>query len=872
MRAGNPAIVVHNAAGVIIGWDERAELVFGYAADEMIGRPFAQLIPDEPMPDQAVAECVSITKAGRPLRVICRRSPICDGADGILAVSEVMTVCADEPRAHEPRAQPLSQSPLADGEARFVRLVEELPQLIWTCRPDGACSFVNRCCKAYVALADAACALDWLSIVHPDERERARAAWQTCVAAGTRHRGEYRLRRHDGVYRWFDLCVTPLGSDAQVAEWAFTGSDVDDAHALHDQLRTDRARLNSILATSPGAVISWSVDAENLTEISFISEGSQELYGASPAAIMGDPAFFRTHLHPEDVAQMAATMAESVRTGSIWHGEFRFQHPREGEKWVETHFLPTVEPEGKVIWNGVVLDITARKRSEERLALSQAQLETALEAAQMGAWIWDPELHKVWGNESQRRLWELPDDVPAWYDSAVARSRIHPDDLSWVDEAMARAYATGERLDMEFRVITSSGAQRWMAMRSRAQSESGGRRRRLAGVNLDITKQKLLAENTLRSQKLEALGTLAGGIAHDFNNVLFAISGNAALAIEALDPRNTARAFVQQIADASRRATELVAQILAFSRPQDQKLEVSRLFEAVHEAVRLMRATIPAMIDIECKLDPTTPAVLADASRMVQVIVNLFTNAVHAIGKGRSGLIEVSLTPLHVDESSEVGSVRVPVGDYALLTIGDNGCGMDEQTQARIFDPFFTTKGPGEGTGLGLSVAHGIVKALGGIITVYSQLGRGTSFRLYLPATTQHPSSIRPVNEPRPRGRGQRILFVDDEPVLVTLGTGLLEALGYRAAAFSSPHEALEAFRREPEAFSAAVTDLSMPTMSGFELARALLAIRSDLPVLMMSGYVGPEERATAKQSGVRELVLKPVTMNQLAELLARLH
>jgi len=653
--------------------------------------------------------------------------------------------------------------PAALREVRFRRLLEGLPQLIWAYRGNGECTLASRRCRDYaLAGADAERIVGWLALVHADDRVQAEADWLASLRGGMDLHTEVRLRRHDGVYRWFELRAVPLAHDA--------------------------VQLADLCERSDGA---------------------------------GAP---------------SARLDEWVLTGTDIHDAREL-----------------------------------RQESERVLVVSQAQLDSALEAAQMGAWVVDTEQNTVWGNESQRALWQLSDDVPSWYSIDLARTRIHPDDVERVDREMARAYATGERLEMEFRLRLPNGVVRWIAMRSRAELDAHGKPRRIAGINLDVTQQRLVAEATLRSQKLESLGTLAGGIAHDFNNVLFAIEGNAELALDLLDPKSAVHPYLEQIAGASRRATELVAQILAFSRPHDQKLEVGRLEQPVQEAVRMMRATIPAMISIECQLDPRTPAVLADSSRLVQVIVNLFTNAVHAIGKGNAGLIEVSVAPLSVNDDPDAKTVRVPRGEYAVLSVSDNGCGMDEQTLTRIFDPFFTTKPPGEGTGLGLSVAHGIVQALGGLITVYSQVGKGTSFRLYFPATRREPVSERPPRAAAPRGRGQRILFVDDEPTLVQLAKGLLTALGYQPVAFTDAHQALLAFEREPQAFCAAVTDLSMPNMSGFELSRALLSLRSDLPILLMSGYVGPEERTLAGQIGVRELVLKPVTMDQLAQLLARL-
>ncbi|HEX6242563.1 MAG TPA: ATP-binding protein, partial [Polyangiales bacterium] len=393
-------------------------------------------------------------------------------------------------------------------------------------------------------------------------------------------------------------------------------------------------------------------------------------------------------------------------------------------------------------------------------------------------------------------------------------------------------------------------------------------------VNARDVTERIRAEEALRESeaklrqvhKMEAVGRLAGGIAHDFNNVLFAIQGNAGLALDALSPEHPARVFLDAIDKASTRASELVGQILAFSRPEDQKLRVTQPEAAVQEAINLVRATTPTRIALEYCAEPDTPSIFADSARLVQVVVNLCTNAAHAIGKERTGLIEVRLSKLTVTDAPGIGNERIAPGTYAVLAVSDNGCGMDEATLGRIFDPFFTTKPPGEGSGLGLSVVHGIVRGLGGVISVYSQVGKGSLFRLHFPASPGgRPQSVRP-EPPRRLGKGQQVLYVDDEEALVQLGRGLLQALGYVPRAYRSAQQALAAFREDPGAFSAAVTDLTMPDMSGFDLARALLQLRPDLPILLFSGLVGPDERLRAQQLGIRELALKPVSMHELGE------
>jgi signal transduction histidine kinase/ActR/RegA family two-component response regulator len=379
---------------------------------------------------------------------------------------------------------------------------------------------------------------------------------------------------------------------------------------------------------------------------------------------------------------------------------------------------------------------------------------------------------------------------------------------------------------------------------------------------------QLAAEAQLRSQKLEALGTLAGGIAHDFNNVLQAITGNNVLARSALPPDHPAQAFLAEVDTASARASDLVRRILTFSRPEEQRREVLELQHVIGEALKLVRATLPAQIVIHAELRDDVPGIFADATQIHQLVVNLATNAAHAIGSA-GGRIDVWLGTTHVD-AQQGAETSLAEGDYAVLHFSDDGCGMADATVERIFDPFYTTKPVGQGTGLGLSVVHGIMKGLGGAVIVHSELGQGSTFTLYFP-TTRAKSTPPPALRAEPLAQGGgRVLFIDDEEVLVVLGTHILTVLGYQATGTSRPLEALRMFASDPRAFDVVVTDLSMPGLSGFQLVQQLLDVRPDVPVVMMSGYLGPEETATARRLGVRELLLKPVGMDDLARALGR--
>ncbi|MBW2101889.1 MAG: response regulator, partial [Deltaproteobacteria bacterium] len=337
-------------------------------------------------------------------------------------------------------------------------------------------------------------------------------------------------------------------------------------------------------------------------------------------------------------------------------------------------------------------------------------------------------------------------------------------------------------------------------------------------------------ERRLRqSEKMEAIGTLAGGIAHDFNNILYAVIGYTELSMDEVGEGHPAWCFLEEVLRAAQRAKDLVGQILTFSRQGPDERRPVRVDTVVREAMGLLRASIPSTIEIRQEIE-TEALVTADPVRLHQVVVNLCTNAAQAMEE-KGGTLTVRL-----EEKPEVPSRLGPApGPYLLLTVEDTGPGMPEKVLDRVFEPFFTTKDRGKGTGMGLSVVHGIVEGYGGTVTAQSEPGKGAVFRVYLPATGSgaETGDSDDVKCPVPMGRGERILFVDDEEALVALGQRMIESLGYRVTTRVSSLEALELFRASPSRFDAVVTDLTMPHMKGDELAREITRIRRDIPVIL---------------------------------------
>jgi CheY-like chemotaxis protein len=370
-----------------------------------------------------------------------------------------------------------------------------------------------------------------------------------------------------------------------------------------------------------------------------------------------------------------------------------------------------------------------------------------------------------------------------------------------------------------------------------------------------------------QAQKMEAVGTLAGGIAHDFNNILGGIIGFAELAKQ--DAQNPAATHVHldHLLSSADRASDLVRQILAFSQHREQARQPMHLQTAIGDALRLLRPTIPTSVEIVTKLDIGAPTVLADATQIHQVLANLVTNAWHAIGE-HPGRIEIVLATVAIDADFARTHPDLRIGRYVRLSLVDSGVGMTAGTMDRIFEPFFTTKDPGRGTGLGLSVVHGIVKASDGAVAVYSEPGRGTTFHLYFPALDLEPPASTDDRPAIAQGKGQRVLLIDDEEILVTLGQRFLERLGYNVIVATDPIAALAAFRVKP--FDVVITDLTMPNLSGLDVGRQLLQMKPDVPVILTTGYSATLDVERARTLGFRDLLLKPYTIAALGESLRK--
>ena len=367
---------------------------------------------------------------------------------------------------------------------------------------------------------------------------------------------------------------------------------------------------------------------------------------------------------------------------------------------------------------------------------------------------------------------------------------------------------------------------------------------------------------------MEAIGNLAGGIAHDFNNILGVILGYTEMAKNNLPTGTRQRQQLDQVLIAANRAKNLVKQILTFSRQAQVDRTPLKLQPLLKEGAVMLRSSLPSTISIMTDIDPNSGAVLADPTQVHQILINLCTNAYHAM-ENTGGTLSVSLKTIHIGSEGEGLHMHIRPGEYNELVVSDTGRGIAPNVIGKIFDPYFTTKGAGKGTGMGLAIAHGIISEYGGTITVESKIGKGSTFHVYFPVVHEDALQEDVELENIPKGT-ERILFIDDEQILAQMGQDMLERLGYTVTVRSSSLEALQLFQNNPIEFDMVITDQTMPDMTGGELAYRMMQVRPDIPIILCTGYSSLIDEDTAKAMGIKEFALKPLTEKTLATLIRK--
>ncbi|HEX5049020.1 MAG TPA: PAS domain-containing protein [Gammaproteobacteria bacterium] len=679
----------------------------------------------------------------------------------------------------------------------------------------------------------------------------------------------------DGDVRWIHARgLATRDSSGKVIRWNGAASDVTAQRRTEEALHESKDRFALAVAGSSDGV--WDIDFVGRTV--FFSPRTRELCGLPPGpdVVPLDGWFEALPLHPEDRARrFEAVEAHLSGKAPAYNGEFRLRQPDGVYRWRHVHGLCVRDAAGKPVrLAGSVSDVDDRRRAEDALRESEERYELAMAASESGYWDWDIPTDRYFFSE---KAYELGGYDGEWATREELSSRInmHPEDFAKWEAARQELFAgTGERLAMECRYLVR-GETRWHSLKAICKRDETGKVVRWTGSATDVTERKLAEqglaamERKLRqAQRLEAMGTLAGGIAHDFNNILGAILGYGEMALRDVPKGSRLARDLDSIMIAGERGRALVERVLAFSRSAVGERVPVHVERVAREALDLVMANLPPSVTLHSSLHAGAAAVLGDATQVHQVVANLVSNAVQAMAAG--GTLRVKLAVDHFDAPRAATIGALTAGQYAVLTVADTGSGIAPEIVDRIFDPFFTTKEVGTGTGLGLSLVHGIVTELGGAIDVLSKVGTGSTFTVYLPRYGNAAEARTEDESDVPRGNGQRVLVVDDEEQLVGLATRTLEELGYAPTGFTSSSAALAAFRANPERFDAVLTDERMPGMSGSALILEARAIRDRIPIVMMSGYVGGGLMEAAGEVGADLVLKKPLSLRDLANGLSR--
>ena len=631
---------------------------------------------------------------------------------------------------------------------------------------------------------------------------------------------------------------------------------------IEASLREGEATLRSIFRAAPtgiGMVCNRVIQQANERLCKITGYTREELLGKSARILYGTDEDFE-YVGREKYAQI-----NERNTGTV---ETRWQ--RKDGTMIDV-LLSSTPIDSNDLSKGVTftaLDITSRKQVEKDLRESEAQYRSLFKNNHSIMLLIDPETA------------DIVDANPAavsfygWSYETLTRKKIFNINTlteEQVIDEMEKAKME-QRKQFYFRHCLASGEIRDVEVFSGPIKVYG--KELLYSIVHDITARKKAEEEKaaleaqlFHAQKMESIGTLSGGIAHDFNNLLGIILGNAELAMDDLPEWHPAKDNINEIRTASLRARDVVKQLLSFSRKTDPKKKPVKLVQIVEDALKFLRFSIPASIEIHHnKINDTDDTIFADSTQINQVMINLFTNAAHAM-EDAGGVITIGIENICLDQISTPFYPDLAPGDYVKLTVSDTGTGIDHEVKDRIFDPYFTTKEVGKGSGIGLSVVHGIVKSHNGAIFVDSKFGKGTTFSIFFPVIEEEAVIETESVEKLPTGN-ERILIVDDEESMVDIGRRRLERLGYQVEARTNPIEALELFRANPDQFDLVITDMTMPHLTGDKLVKEILNIRPDIPTVLCTGFSEKIDEEKAKEIGVRQYIEKPFDKHKLSILI----
>ena len=637
------------------------------------------------------------------------------------------------------------------------------------------------------------------------------------------------------------------------------------------KLHGDESKLRKIASRVPGVIYQYRLRPDGTSCFPYASEGIREIYGVAPEEVVADATPVFGQLHPDDLAGIVASIQESARTLQPWQYEYRTRLADGTERWLRGDSMPEREADGGILWHGFITDVTARKQSETALRESEERFRLNFTHAGIGMALVG--LDGRWLDANPALLGMLGWDLAALA-ATTCQELTWPGDPGLTEHGPQLLRQEIPVARVEKRLRCADGSHLWCKFTAVVvRSDAGAPRYFVAQIeDIQAAREATAAKERIERKlaetaKLESLGVLAGGIAHDFNNILTGVLGNASLLRLELPAQSPHLAAIGQIENAARRAADLCKQMLAYSGKGRFVVKNVDLNHLITDTARLLEISISKHTVLRFHLAPDLPAIEADETQLRQIVMNLVINASEAIGE-RSGVVAIA-TGATVLDSRYAATLHfeqnLPPGHYTWLEVSDNGCGMAPDVLGRIFDPFFSTKFAGRG--LGLAAVQGIVRGHRGGIKIYSEPGKGTTFRLLFPSVTGPAAPAPAAEHPAPAWRGSgKVLIVDDEETVRSVAARLLEYAGFAAEPAADGAEAVAIFRRAPAAYAFVLLDLTMPHLDGEETFRQLRHIHPGVRVVLMSGFNHQEVITRFAGKGLAGFVPKPLDGRTLLE------
>lgn len=747
---------------------------------------------------------------------------------------------------------------LRESEKKYRMLVENQTDMVVKVDMEGRFLFVSPSyCKLFGKKENELLGSSFMPLVHEKDRETTTKAMEKLYSPPHTVYLKQRALTKDGWRRisWMDTAV--LDNNGEVKEIIGVGRDITQRHMAEQALQDQSKTLNDILEkAADGICVCHNIPNEPYVKFTFWNPRMTELTGYTIQEI--NRLGWYQSMYPDSESQKkAAERMQSMRQGEDIHAEewtLTTKDNRQKAVSISTSVIKEVNGETHVL--ALMHDIDEMKQYRDQLIAAQKEWEDTFQAIGHPTIILDLKHGIINANKATLNLTGLTLDQLKGKKCFDIFHKTGRPPKSCPMEALLHESSL-ETVEMEMEALGCT-----FLVSCTPITSGNGKLKRIIHIATDVTKSKELEKDLRHAHKMEAIGTLAGGIAHDFNNILSSIIGFTELALDDAEKDPILDDNLQEVYTAGKRAKALVEQILAFARQSEEKLKPIQVDGIIKEVLKFIRSSIPATIEIKSSIDSDS-FIMGNLTQMHQVIMNLCTNAAYAM-EDDGGTLSVNLKDIFIDKKNNKIHDLKP-DNYIEISVSDTGTGMPPEIIDSIFEPYFTTKNPGEGTGMGLAMVHGIVESYGGKIAVNSHLGKGTTFSIYLPISRKRKVLGEYVSEQLPTGT-ERILFVDDEHPIAKMGGRVLESLGYSVTTRTSSVDALELFQDRPDDFDLVVTDMTMPNMTGDKLAIELMKISPDIPIILCTGYSRKTSDESATEIGIKAFAYKPIVKAVLAK------